>query len=210
MAERLSDGRPITFSLSSCHSLRWTTWPLKRLVAQGGHCFFWMFHTRENCKCSFFFSSNSPWRASKGEVLSYFHALVYIRLSTNLYILSYIFMTMQNSLLLHCSRPGVAESESATVVSATVHVYTSDKYGSHSSTDCLIPQSSVIYRIDNHILKLISLLKDSHEINGECTKCFSFLCKAMNREGLLWLQLDRLFRLFHIYVLILEWEFRGM
>lgn len=94
-------------------------------------------------------------------------------------------MTMQNSLLLHCSRPGVAESESATVVSATVHVYTSDKYGSHSSTDCLIPQSSVIYRIDNHILKLISLLKDSHEINGECTKCFSFLCKAMNREGLL-------------------------
>lgn len=29
--------------------------------------------------------SNSPWRASKGEVLSYFHTLVYVKLSPNLY-----------------------------------------------------------------------------------------------------------------------------
>jgi len=48
----------------------------------------------------FFFTSNSPWRVSKGDVRSYFHALVYIRLSPKLYTLSQIFMTMQNSTVL--------------------------------------------------------------------------------------------------------------
>lgn len=76
----------------------------------------------------FFPPSNSPWRASKGEVLSYFHTLVYVKLSPDLYI----FLTSSWQCKIPCFFPVLVREYQRVKVqlkcnSAIVHVCTSDK-----------------------------------------------------------------------------------